>query len=66
MIGNLSCHGVLLVTDVQLQTEALMLQTPLNRHLLQLLGRIVWSRPLEHGCYGAGIDLVARFGRSGH
>jgi len=65
VVANLSRHGQLLVTTTQIHTPAILTQFQNAQRTIQLVGRIVWSRYLDVGCYGAGVDFVARFGRSG-
>jgi hypothetical protein len=65
MIANLSSHGLLLVTGVPLDGNVIMAQVERPRGTLQLLANIVWKQHLGGGCYGAGAEFVARFGRVG-
>jgi hypothetical protein len=65
VVANLSRHGQLLVTTTQIQTPTILTQFQNAQRTIQLVGRIVWSRYLDVGCYGAGVDFVARFGRIG-
>jgi hypothetical protein len=64
VIGNLSSHGMLLITSVELLTDAVIVESATRRFSLQLLGRIVWTHRLDHGCFGTGIELVARLGKT--
>jgi hypothetical protein len=65
VVANLSRHGQLIVTTEQLHAPAILTQFQNAQRTIQLIGRIVWSRYLDVGCYGAGVDFIARFGRSG-
>jgi hypothetical protein len=64
VVANLSRHGQLLITTRQLHSPAVLTQFQTAQKTVQLLGRVVWSRYLDLGCYGAGVDFIARFGRS--
>ena len=64
VVANLSRHGQMLVTTTQLSSPAIITQFQNAQRTIQLIGRVVWSRYLDVGCYGAGIDFLARFGRS--
>jgi hypothetical protein len=64
VVSNLSRHGLMLVTTTQIETPAAFFQFQNARRIIQLLGRIVWTRYLDVGCYGAGVDFIARFGRT--
>jgi PilZ domain len=63
IVANLSSHGMLLATPLYLQNANIAVQMQANSEKVQLIGRIVWSRHLGAGCYGAGIDFVARLGK---
>jgi PilZ domain len=63
VVVNLSSHGMLLATPVQLHNANVAVQMHGGGERVQLLGRIVWSRHLGGSCYGAGIDFVARLGK---
>lgn len=63
IVANLSSHGMLLTTAVQLTTPFVAVQMHGGNEVMQLLGKIVWSRHLGRSCYGAGIDFVARLGK---
>jgi hypothetical protein len=63
IVTNLSSHGLLLLTAIQLQSAAVAVQMHGGPEKIQVLGQIVWSRFLGHGCYGAGIDFSAHFGK---
>ena len=65
VVANLSRHGQMLVTTKQIHTPAILTQFQNMQRTIQLVGRIVWSRYLDVGCYGAGVDFIARLGRSG-
>ncbi len=65
IVANLSRHGQMLVTTKQLHAPAILTQFQNAQRTIQLVGRIVWSRYLDVGCYGAGVDFIARLGRSG-
>jgi hypothetical protein len=64
VVANLSRHGQMLVTTTQVNSAAVITQFQNASRTIQLIGRIVWSRYLDVGCYGAGVDFIARFGRS--
>ena len=64
VIGNLSTYGMLLITSEVISTDAVFVESASRRYSLQLLGRIVWSQRLDHGCFGTGIELIARFGKT--
>lgn len=64
VVANLSRHGQMLVTTRQLHSPAIITQFQNARRTIQLVGHIVWSRYLDVGCYGAGVNFIARFGRS--
>lgn len=64
VVANLSRHGQMLVTTTQLDAPAIITQFQNAQRTIQLVGRIVWSRYLDVGCYGSGVDFIARFGRS--
>lgn len=64
VVANLSRHGQMLVTTQQLDAPAVLTQFQNARRTIQLVGRVVWTRYLDVGCYGAGVDFVARFGLS--
>jgi hypothetical protein len=64
VVANLSRHGQMLVTTTAIQAPAILTQYQNAQRTIQLVGRVVWSRYLDVGCYGAGIDFIARFGRS--
>lgn len=63
LVVNLSSHGMLLTTAVRLTSAAVAVQIQAGNETIQLLGKIVWSRDLGRGCYGAGVDFVARLGK---
>jgi hypothetical protein len=65
VVANLSRHGQMLVTTMPIQTPTILTQFQNAQRTIQLMGRVVWSRYLDVGCFGAGIDFIARFGRSG-
>ena len=62
-IANLSSNGLLLVTGEPLEGNTIVAQVERPRAILQLLANVVWRQHLGGGCYGAGAELVARFGR---
>ncbi len=64
VVANLSRHGQMLVTTTQINSSAVITQFQNASRTIQLIGRIVWSRYLDVGCYGAGVAFIARFGRS--
>lgn len=64
VVANLSRHGQMLVTTTPIQSPAILTQFQNAQRTIQLIGRVVWSRYLDVGCYGAGVDFIARFGRS--
>jgi hypothetical protein len=63
VVANLSRHGQMLVTTTQLDMAPVITQFQNASRQIQLIGRVVWSRYLDVGCYGAGVDFIARFGR---
>jgi ribosomal protein L37AE/L43A len=63
IVANLSSHGMLLLTAVQLHSAAVAVQMQGGPEKIQVLGRIVWSRFLGHGCYGTGVDFAAQLGK---
>lgn len=65
VVANLSRHGQMLITTAQLHSPMILTQFQNAQRTIQLVGRIVWSRYLDVGCYGAGVDFLARLGRSG-
>jgi hypothetical protein len=64
VVANMSCHGALMVTSTPISTAAAILQIENDRHVVQLLCESVWTRRLERGCYGTGMEFVGRFGKS--
>jgi hypothetical protein len=64
VVANLSRHGQMLVTTRPIESPTVITQFQNAQRTIQLLGRVVWSRYLDVGCYGAGIDFIARFGLS--
>lgn len=64
VVANLSRHGQMLVTTSPIDSPAIITQFQNAQRTVQLVGRVVWSRYLDVGCYGAGIDFIARFGIS--
>lgn len=64
VVANLSRHGQMLVTTTPIDTPTIITQFQNAQRTVQLVGRVIWSRYLDVGCYGAGIDFVARFGRN--
>ncbi len=64
VVANLSQHGQMLVTTTQLQSPVILTQFRNAQQTIQLVGRVVWSRDLDMGCFAAGVDFTARFGRS--
>lgn len=62
VVANLSRHGQMLVTTRPIEAPAIITQFQNAQRTIQLVGRVVWSRYLDVGCYGAGIDFIARFG----
>ena len=66
IVANLSRHGQMLVTTTQLSTPIVVTQFQNARRTIQLLGRVVWNNYLDIGCFGAGVDFLARFGTSVH
>jgi hypothetical protein len=64
VVANLSQHGQMLITTTQLESPAILTQFRTAQQTIQLMGRVVWSRYLDMGCYAAGIDFTARLGRS--
>jgi hypothetical protein len=63
IVANLSSQGMLLATPLHLQNANVAVQMLANSERVQLIGKVVWSRHLGAGCYGAGIDFVARLGK---
>jgi hypothetical protein len=63
IVANLSSHGMSLATPLYLQNANVAVQMLANSEKVQLIGRVIWSRHLGGGCYGAGIDFVARLGK---
>jgi len=63
VIANLSRHGMLLVTPGPLSSPSVIVQVASDRQVVQLFGETVWTRRLDHGCHGAGVEFIARFGR---
>jgi hypothetical protein len=64
VVANLSRHGQMLVTTRPIESPTIITQFQNAQRTIQLVGRVVWSRYLDVGCYGAGIDFIARFGLS--
>lgn len=64
VVANLSRHGQLLVTTTEITSPAVITQFQSARQTIQIVGRVVWSQYLDLGCFGAGTDFAARFGRS--
>jgi hypothetical protein len=64
VVANLSRHGQMLVTTQPLEAPAVITQFQNARRTIQLVGRVVWTRYLDVGCYGSGVDFIARFGVS--
>jgi hypothetical protein len=64
VVANLSRHGLHLVTTTQVTSPAVITQFQHAGRTIQLLGRVVWTRYLDVGCYGAGVGFIARFGRA--
>jgi hypothetical protein len=64
VVANLSRHGQMLVTTAPIQSPSVITQFQNAQRTIQLVGRVVWSRYLDVGCYGSGIDFIARFGRN--
>jgi hypothetical protein len=64
VVANLSRHGQMLVTTTQLHSPAIVTQFQNAKWTIQLVGHVVWTRYLDVGCYGAGVNFIARFGRS--
>jgi hypothetical protein len=66
VVANLSRHGLMLVTTQQISAPMVITQFQSSRRTIQLLGRVVWSNYLDIGCFGAGLDFMARFGTTVH
>ena len=64
VVANLSRHGLFLISTTPLEAPTMITQFHTTRRVIQLIGKVVWARYLDIGCYGAGVDFVARFGRS--
>jgi hypothetical protein len=64
VVANLSRHGQLLVTTTEITSPAVITQFQSARQTIQIVGRVVWGQYLDLGCFGAGTDFAARFGRS--
>lgn len=62
VVANLSRHGQMLVTPHPIEAPAIITQFQNAQRTIQLIGRVVWTRYLDVGCYGSGIDFIARFG----
>ena len=63
IVINLSSHGMLLLTAIQLPSAAVAVQMEGGSERIQVLGRIVWSTYLGHGCHGAGVDFATHLGK---
>jgi hypothetical protein len=63
VVANLSRHGLFLVSRSPLEAPLMITQFHTKRRIIQLIGKVVWARYLDIGCYGAGIDFLARFGK---
>jgi hypothetical protein len=63
IVPNLSSHGMMLLTAIQLHSAAVAVQMHGGPEKIQMLGRVVWSRFLGHGCFGAGVDFAAHLGK---
>jgi hypothetical protein len=63
IVSNLSSHGMMLLTAIQLQSAAVAVQMHGGPEKIQVLGRVIWSRFLGHGCFGAGVDFAAHLGK---
>jgi hypothetical protein len=66
VVANLSRHGQMLVTTTQLTTPIVVTQFQNAHRTIQLIGRVVWNNYLDIGCFGAGVDFLARFGTAVH
>jgi hypothetical protein len=66
VVANLSRHGLFLVSTTPLEAPIMITQFHTKRRIIQLVGNVIWARYLDIGCYGAGVDFVARFGRVDH
>ena len=66
VVANLSRHGQMIVTTTQLTTPIVVTQFQNAHRTIQLIGRVVWNNYLDIGCFGAGIDFLARFGTAVH
>ena len=64
VVANLSRHGQMLVTTTQLDLTPVITQFQNASRQIQIIGRVVWSRYLDVGCWGAGVDFIGRFGRN--
>ena len=66
IVSNLSSHGMMLLTSIQLQSAVVAVQMHGGPETIQVLGRVVWSRFLGHGCFGAGVDFATHLGKVPH
>lgn len=63
VVANLSSHGMLMITGVPFEAPMVIIQLDQRGGPLQLVARIIWSRHLGRGCYGAGTEFLGRFGK---
>jgi len=63
VVANLSRHGQMLVTTTRLESPTVLTQFQNAQRTIQLVGRVVWCSYLDVGCYGTGVDFIARFGK---
>ena len=54
---------MLLLTAIHLPSAAVAVQMQGGSETIQVLGRIVWSTYLGHGCHGAGVDFAVHLGK---
>lgn len=63
IVIDLSAHGLGMITTAAVEAPYVVAQIQHGSGLVQLLGKIKWSKEFGHGFHNAGVQFVARFGR---
>jgi hypothetical protein len=64
MVIDLAPHGLGMVTSDSIGVEHVAVQFRHPAGLVQILGRVVWTKEIEQGFHNTGVQFLLRFGRS--
>jgi hypothetical protein len=62
IVVDLAARGLGMITTAPVAAPYVVAQIRHGRGLVQLLGKIVWSKELGRGFHNAGVQFVVRFG----